>query len=994
MMERPRVWVVFVGAALALGACDHSRSPGRSYYEREIDPILQASCVGGVAPCHRDDGNGVALGNLDLSSFADLHRRPDVVRRHGSYPEPLLLIKAVASADLMVPYGDRFYPLEIGHAGGAILQLGGPAYLTLKQWLDNGATENGLPPVAGGMIGSGACSPDIAAVVDPAAVSAGDPGLAEFDQVAPFLVESCSAGTCHGSPHADFRLTCGDQEDQRRANYLMARAYVSPAADDSELLVRVLDPTAGGQWHAGGSFFASREDDDYLALREWAAIAGPLERPPLAAGQAFFEAEVMPVLLQRGCAMAGCHGPVVPHKLHLRAGSEGFISPLAADENYRQVHQGFVALASPDPRVSRLVAKNLIASRGGITHRGGPVLETPGSTAEPGECPQPYDPDRSSALCTIYEWLDLERQAVDPRHVGDLAPGRAVPLVWIERPPDAIRFARRLAFRPGADLRRADAVIGPGGAIESVGDAVSLLDGCAGLGPDRSQVDVRGPEISHDGQRVLLALRAGDTGFDVYEVGIDGQGCRRITSDGGEVVDGIVIDNLDPYYVTDDAEIEWVVYASTRGGPEGPTRTPKWLQPNTDLWRQPLAGGAPEQMTFLSGLEGEPAMMNNGQLIMTTEKATRDFYQIAGRRLNWDLSDYHPLLANRAENYQGRGGYPPGEEPADAVLRPSIDYRQATEIRQALDGNFLVVLADRDTFGEGGALGVFNRSIGPMEAGRDDPAFVASLRLLPGPTGRDGQATGAYRSPYPLPNGDILASFAAAANIGSAAALDYDLVTIDRITGERRVLVGGGGSQVEAVLAYPRPPPPVFTLSGTGTAGATAERALIHLPDLPLLATLLDSNNRRGRTTSELRATTRVRFFAHDRPPPACTAPSDPACAAAMSGPEQVYEARIELGEAAVAADGSLYAWLPAAVPLLFELVDGDGRVLFRLREEMQFGPFEVIGLGVPERSFDTMCAGCHGSVSGRELDIAVVPDVVSTASETTARAAAPATLE
>ena len=71
-----------------------------------------------------------------------------------------------------------------------------------------------------------------------------------------------------------------------------------------------------------------------------------------------------------------------------------------------------------------------------------------------------------------------------------------------------------------------------------------------------------------------------------------------------------------------------------------------------------------------------------------------------------------------------------------------MGYDQATEIREAMDGDFLVVLADSGTFGEGGALGIFNRSIGPFEQGRSDLAFVQSLRVLPGPTGRRGQATG------------------------------------------------------------------------------------------------------------------------------------------------------------------------------------------------------------------------------------------------------------
>jgi hypothetical protein len=975
--------------------CGTPERAGTSYFDREIAPILQASCVGGLAPCHRDNGHGVALGNLDLSSFEAVQARRDVLLRQGAYPEPLLLMKAVSSQDLALPYRGEFYPLEILHGVGPTLTMGSDAYLTLKQWLDNGATASGRAPAADGVAGIGPCSQELSEDVDPDAVDADAPGLDTFEPINRYLVQSCGAGSCHGSAHADFYLTCGDSDAQRKSNYLMTRAFVTDPPDDSELLVRTLDPSSGGLWHVGGVFFASRDDADYVTVRDWAAAVGPLETPDASPARQFFEERVMPVLLARGCALQGCHGPMVTTRLRLRGGSSGFVSPIAMDRNYEQIiDKGLLAMGSPDPRVSRLLAKNLIGPHGGIEHRAGPIFETPGASADPADCPQPYDPDRATPLCTLAEWLRLERDELAPQYQNDLSAGTSVPLVYVERPPDAARFLDFWRYRPGADLVRAEATLGAGASLASATGRASLLGGCAGIGADRTGVDVRAPEVSHDGQRILFAMRigAGD-GLDIYEVGVDGSGCRQVTVDGGEVRNGILVQNFDPYYVVDELGVEWVVYASTRGGAEGPKRTPKHLTPSAHLWRQPLPGGTPEQMTFLHGVEAQPAMMADGQLIMTHEKVSPDLYQVSGKRINWDLSDYHPLLASRAQNFEGRGGYLPGQAPADAVLRPSFDYEQATEIREALDGNFLVVLADRDTYGEGGALGVFNRSIGPFEAGRDDPGFLRSLRVLPGPTGRAGEAAGAYRSPFPLPDGAILASYAPDADVGSAAPIAYDLVVVDRRTGQRRALVSSPASLVEAVLAYPRPPPPVFTVRQTGTGGVSADRGLIHFPDLPLLATLLDSNNRRGRDVAALRAATTMRVFGHGSPPPTCTAPDHPSCAADMEGPEHVYQARFELGETAVHPDGSVWVWLPTRQPFFFELLDADGQVLFRMREEFQIGPFENFGIGVPEGSFHSMCANCHGAVSGRDLDIAVSPDAVSAASATAARAGAPVEL-
>jgi len=934
------------------------------------------------------------LGNLDVTSFEAIQKRRDLLRRYGSYPEPMLLIKAVGSQGMMVPYKGKFYPLEINHAGGPILSINSDAYFTLQTWLDNGATENGIPPHLGGISGSGPCSTELPAGLDTSGVIASSPGYGDFDSVQPYLVQRCGAGSCHGVSGADYHLSCGDTEEQRKSNYLMTRAFVAATADDSELLIRPLDPTRGGEWHSGGVFFPDRADADYTRLRDWAVTAGPMDPGARTAARDFFDAQVMPVLLRRGCAAQACHSSITPHKLRLRAGSGGFFSPIVADRNYTLVHKGFIALGSPEPRVSRVVAKNLIPSHGGITHRAGAELETPGESADPADCAQPFDPDTASPLCVLTEWLRLERAELPARYRADMSAGSTLPLIYVERPADAVRYVDFAKFRPGADLLRSEATLGANVHITGTSGRISLISGCAGVGTSRDDIDVRGPEISYDGLRVAFAMRIGAAaGFDIYEVGIDGQGCRKLTSDGGQLSNGIRIDNFDPYYVIDDADTEWVVYASTRGGAAGATRTPKTLVPNADLWRQPVAGGPAEQMTFLRGVESQPAMMLNGQLIMTKEKQSADFYQICGRRLNWDLSDYHPLLGNRTENYQGRGGYLPGTAPADATMRPSIGYSQVSEIRQQLNGDFALILADRDTYGKGGALATFNRSIGPFEAGRDDPAFVRSLTVLPGPSGRRGDPSGAYRSPYPLPDGRILASYAASVDVGDTAPVDYDLVIVDVHTGARTPLITGSGSQVEAVLAFARPPPHPKTLPYTGRFGTTAATALVHFPDLPLLSTMLDSNNRRGRDVESLRAAITVRFFAQAPLPPECVAPDHPSCASSLAGPEKVYESRIELGEASIAADGSVYARVPAATPLFFELVDADSNVLFRLREEFQFGPYEVIGIGVPEGSFNSMCAGCHGSVSGRELDIAVRPDAVTQASATTSRAAEPVQL-
>ena len=95
-------------------------------------------------------------------------------------------------------------------------------------------------------------------------------------------------------------------------------------------------------------------------------------------------------------------------------------------------------------------------------------------------------------------------------------------------------------------------------------------------------------------------------------------------------------------------------------------------------------------------------------------------------------------------------------------------------------------------------------------------------------------------------------------------------------------------------------------------------------------------------------------------------------------------------------ADGSLHVRLPGGTPIALGLTDADGKALdfeggapftgpMRQRETMQFYPGERAKQSMPAHLFDGICAGCHGSVSGRELDVGVDVDVLTSASVTTA---------
>jgi hypothetical protein len=94
-----------------------------------------------------------------------------------------------------------------------------------------------------------------------------------------------------------------------------------------------------------------------------------------------------------------------------------------------------------------------------------------------------------------------------------------------------------------------------------------------------------------------------------------------------------------------------------------------------------------------------------------------------------------------------------------------------------------------------------------------------------------------------------------------------------------------------------------------------------------------------------------------------------------------IYESRSLLGRAELAGDGSVRVRLPSRTGVVLELQDKDGRPVVRMGEEHQLGPGERITMGVPEALYNAVCGSCHGSISGRELDVAVTPDALTGAS-------------
>src|SRR5437764_2864537 len=106
-----RTGALWLGACTALAAgCLTKKPPEAHFYDQHIQPLLKTFCVGNTSPCHavvsdpKDPAFGTALGNLDLTSFEGIQKRRDVLRTYGSYPHPLLLLKALPEDAVMINY--------------------------------------------------------------------------------------------------------------------------------------------------------------------------------------------------------------------------------------------------------------------------------------------------------------------------------------------------------------------------------------------------------------------------------------------------------------------------------------------------------------------------------------------------------------------------------------------------------------------------------------------------------------------------------------------------------------------------------------------------------------------------------------------------------------------------------------------------------------------------------------------------------------------------
>jgi WD40 repeat protein len=991
-------------AWLGASACQPDvPDPTSTFYDRKIEPILRSGCATSPSgsACHLlQDTRGNAFGNVSFESYDALAKRRDLLLAYGPYAMPDLLLKALPPFQLGVTnWADEqptYITTEIAHAGGQLFDVTSVSFNELSRWIARGATANNseaqapvreLTPCRS-IIGSDS---SFDPALDPAT-----PDYATFESsVNPVLGQRCAAGNCHGSPGNSMYLTCGDSDEQARWNYFVVGDYVSSSPRTSEILRRALDPAAGGTFHEGGTVFDSAQEDDYQALLAWAEEKGGPSLEPEGAGFSLFAERVQPMLVKKGCMQLGCHSPTMGHDYRLRGGSAGHFGLPATRRNY-ELSLEQISLESSDPNASRLIRKNLPPfTRGGIVHRGGSLFADAGDVNDCDLQAALDGPlDEQNPYCVIAAWIARERTDRMPSDPG------LTELVFVKSPAGSGAASPQdfEHFAPGADLLRAPLRIGADGFPELTAAPQSLLAGCGLSGA----VDVRRPSVSWDGRRIAFSARvAATTPWRVFV--IDGATCGveptidapPLDDRGAAVPDnGQLVHNFDPSFSPDGR----LVFASTRGnvtnaaafdysGPQRSPADPSRLNANLYV----SEGGAIRQLTFLLDQELAPSFMVDGRLIFSVEKRAPGFYQIAGRRMNLDGGDYHPLFGQRA----------------------SIGFNQFTEVVELADKNLAAIFGSQGAARGAGTLAIINRSLGIDQRSTSSEDYLQNPAALTWPneafyqhsihlpdaaaTGRLDGTRGAYLSPAPLPNGKVLVSYAPDVTDLTRVTQSFGLFVVDPLTGERRELLRDGDDLLWPVAVYARGARPLFRSRIDEPNGATAidpsaqamPYAEVTYLDLPLLSSLLFQNTRSGRPLPKDFGL--VQFWEQLPPGPGVIDYASGGAFVTGDAYGSVYARRRSLGSVMPnPGDGSARVRLPGGMPFNLAVqvqLDGDAEpTLHHQREAMQFYPGESARQSFRRELFNGVCAGCHGSVSGYENDIATNPDILTRASEVLAR--------
>jgi hypothetical protein len=416
----------------------------------------------------------------------------------------------------------------------------------------------------------------------------------------------------------------------------------------------------------------------------------------------------------------------------------------------------------------------------------------------------------------------------------------------------------------------------------------------APLGSGRVQVLSEGltaagnPVVSYDGQRVFFAGKASAAGdWQIYQEELTGGRPQMLTSMPGGAMSPALLPNGS------------LVFAS----PVPKIGGPNYSQPPSALYVQ-SPGGQPRQLTFSSRSIAEPTMLADGRILFVSTQPPESsnsasgpamftinndgMARMGGERILF-VSTQPPESSNSASGPALFTVNNDGTE-ITAFAGPEDPVSAIQQPRLLADGRVVFLVSKSDS--------------SSAEFVRTARSFQSRASLFPGVTAR-------VRSVQPAGNGDLLVCAENSSDARTSLALFRVSPTAAALGAP--LLADPAWNNCEAVEVSPHRPPMgrLSTMDPTKSTGKIL---------------CLNANFTSDPADGTSAVATHVRVLAETAPGIMCA-----------------------LGEVAVQTDGSFLAEVPADVPIGFEALDENGRVLRHEAPMIWVRPAE-----------NRTCVGCH----------------------------------
>jgi hypothetical protein len=415
---------------------------------------------------------------------------------------------------------------------------------------------------------------------------------------------------------------------------------------------------------------------------------------------------------------------------------------------------------------------------------------------------------------------------------------------------------------------------------------------------------------------------------------------------------------------------------------------------NADLWAIDVDGQHLERLTHTVVPEVMPSFLSSGEFSGTMVYTIKRAAEIGFKGVLFRF----PVDHNREFHIQPE---------AHPHFGSSVAARVIYGAKELPDGRAIVSLLDAANAWRGGQLALLERQFAVeipdgAEATATLPGFRHALTVLTPNASREGtSADGLWRDATPLPDGTLVAAFAAGpidlADLASAprTRLVRLRLEIDPVTQRPRLKateplfddgLRAASQPVPVIVRASEDPPHPRLWNTTGSTGT-----IVHNGVQVIEALLSQLSPVAPRTLRD--DVVFVRVVA----PLAVAVPLDAApVPAAETRHQQGSATRLSLtgrmplfiaAEVPPADDGSLAAHVPARVSVRVVTLDADGIATGALQPHWYaVQPGERFPVGIPMTSYNARCGGCHGGMDGRAQSVLVPPtDFVTQASITAA---------